>query len=139
MLKLLPRTGLLVVVLNLTAACTGTAGTAIPLPSTMTVTATVTTPVTVTVTQTVVALTATVPSTKTFDERQVAAGITSVLTGTPPTGYGLSGITNVTCPAGVPVVAGTTFDCTVQIDGTSSNVAILIKDDNGLYEVSPPS
>ena len=49
---------------------------------------------------------------KVFDERQVSQGVTDVLTGTPPAGYGLSGVTDVSCPSGQEVKADTSFDCT---------------------------
>ena len=42
---------------------------------------------------------------KVFDERQVSTGVASVLTGAPPAGYGLSGVTDVTCPSGQEVKA----------------------------------
>jgi len=76
---------------------------------------------------------------KVFDERQVTQGVTNVLTGSPPTGYGLSGVTDVSCPSGQEVKAGTSFQCTLKVDGTAQTVTVVVKDANGLYEVNPPS
>ncbi len=76
---------------------------------------------------------------KVFDERQVSQGVTAVLTGTPPSGYGLSGVTDVSCPSGQEVKAGTSFQCDLKIDGQAQKVTVLVKDANGLYEVNPPN
>ena len=76
---------------------------------------------------------------KVFDERQVTQGVTTVLTGAPPTGYGLSGVTDVSCPSGQEVKADTSFQCTLKVDGTPRTVTVDVKDANGLYEVNPPS
>ena len=76
---------------------------------------------------------------KVFDERQVTQGVTNVLTGTPPTGYGLSGVTDVSCPSGQEVKADTSFDCTLKVDGTPKTVTVRVKDSSGLYEVNPPN
>ena len=74
-----------------------------------------------------------------FDERQVTQGVTNVLTGTPPTGYGLSGVTDVSCPSGQEVKADTSFQCTLKVNGNPQTVTVEVKDANGLYEVNPPS
>ena len=76
---------------------------------------------------------------KVFDERQVTQGVTNVLTGTPPNGYGLRGVTDVSCPSGQPVTAGTSFQCTLKQNGSAKSVTVLVKDGDGLYEVNPPS
>ncbi len=76
---------------------------------------------------------------KVFDERQVSQGVTAVLTGTPPTGYGLSGVSDVSCPSGQEVKADTSFQCDLKIDGQAQKVTVVVKDANGLYEVNPPS
>ena len=76
---------------------------------------------------------------KVFDERQVAQGVTNVLTGTPPSGYGMSGVTDVTCPSGQPVQAGTSFQCDLKVNGTSTKVTVNVQDDSGLYQVNPPN
>ncbi|HZM65432.1 MAG TPA: DUF4333 domain-containing protein, partial [Nakamurella sp.] len=76
---------------------------------------------------------------KVFDERQVSDGVTKVLTAPGPGGYGLSGVSNVSCPAGEQVKAGASFQCTLQIDGADRTVTITVQDDNGVYQVGPPS
>ena len=76
---------------------------------------------------------------KVFDERQVSQGVTNVLTGAPPAGYGLRGITDVSCPSGQEVKAGTSFQCTLKVGGTPQTVTVVVKDASGLYEVNPPS
>ena len=76
---------------------------------------------------------------KVFDEQQVSQGVTDILTGNPPSGYGLTDVTDVTCPSGQPVQAGTSFQCTLKLDGESTTVTVRVQDDNGLYQVDPPS
>jgi hypothetical protein len=76
---------------------------------------------------------------KVFDEKQVAQGVTNVLTGQAPTGYGMSGVSDVTCPSGQPVTAGTSFQCDLKVDGQATKVTVVVKDGSGLYEVNPPN
>lgn len=76
---------------------------------------------------------------KVFDEKQVAQGVTNVLTGNPPSGYGMSGVSDVTCPSGQPVTAGTSFQCDLKVDGQATKVTVVVKDGSGLYEVNPPN
>ena len=76
---------------------------------------------------------------KVFDEKQVAQGVTNVLTGTPPSGYGLSGVSDVTCPSGQPVQAGTSFQCDLKVNGQSTKVTVNVQDASGLYQVNPPN
>ena len=76
---------------------------------------------------------------KIFDEDQVADGVTRVLTDDPPTGYGLTGVEDVTCPANQPVEAGRSFECELKLDGEHTTVTIVVQDDDGLYEVNPPN
>jgi hypothetical protein len=76
---------------------------------------------------------------KVFDERQVTAGVTSVLTGAAPTGYGLTGVSDVSCPSGQEVKAGTSFQCTLNLNGAPKPVTVEVKNDDGLYQVNPPS
>jgi len=77
-------------------------------------------------------------SKKVFDQTKVEAGVTQILTTAPPNGYGQTNVTNVTCPADQAVKAGTTFDCSVQIDGQPKTVTVTVKDDSGTYEVGVP-
>jgi hypothetical protein len=135
-----------IVGIALLTACSPTAGEATVVPSAQfTATVTVTTTLTpesaspTTVTVTAAAGGFSLPSRKVFDEAQVAQGVSAVLTGNPPTGYGLTGVTDVQCPAHQPVEAGTSFRCTLAINGVTEEATVLVKDNNGLYEVNPPS
>lgn len=74
-----------------------------------------------------------------FDRAQVEQGVLNVLSALPPSGYGLNGITNLKCPENQPVKAGTSFKCTLDIDGSSTSVVVVVKNSDGLYEVNPPS
>ena len=84
-----------------------------------------------------------------FDQEQLTNGVASVLGGAPPAGYGLVGVTNVECPAEVTVEAGTSFPCSLQIDGSAESVTVLVTGDNqtaqnggpasGVYEVAAPA
>ena len=59
------------------------------------------------------------------------------------------GVTNVECPAEVTVEAGTSFPCSLQIDGSAESVTVLVTGDNqtaqnggpasGVYEVAAPA
>lgn len=74
-----------------------------------------------------------------FDADGLSAGVTSILTGAPPAGYGLTGISDVRCPPDRPVTAGTSFTCSLLVDGAESTLTIEVINDDGLYEVHPPS
>lgn len=74
-----------------------------------------------------------------FDEDKVAVGVGRVLTQDPPSGYGFTGVQDVRCPANQPVRAGTSFECELRLDGNRTTVTIVVKDDDGLYEVNPPN
>ena len=79
-----------------------------------------------------------------FDSNAVAQGTLTVLTAEPPAGYGISGVTNVVCPADQSVEQGTTFNCTATIDGASKTVPITVTGDDskdserGQYQVGLP-
>ena len=45
---------------------------------------------------------------------------------------------DVKCPDSQPVKAGSTFTCTVSVDGAQKNVQITVKSDDGHYEVGQP-
>lgn len=152
---------LLVVLL---VGCSGTAG----APATVTVSTTVTdiktvaevqTAIvappaqtnTVTVTQTVTVARSAVTQTPTqatvsgvsgggvtFDSAKVATGIRKVLTDAPPAGYGITGVTDTSCPNDQPVKIGTTFLCHATIDNASKSIRITVEDDAGKYEVGLP-
>jgi hypothetical protein len=104
---------------------------------------------TVTVTQTVtlagsaVAQTSTTVSgstgrTVTFDSAKVASGVRKILTDAPPAGYGITGVTDTSCPNDQPVRTGRTFLCHATIDNASKSVRITVKDDAGTYQVGTP-
>lgn len=76
---------------------------------------------------------------KVFDEREVAVGVTRVLTVDPPAGYGISGVEDVTCPANQRVETGATFECELLLDGQHTTVTIIVQNDDGLYEVQLPN
>jgi hypothetical protein len=65
-----------------------------------------------------------------FDQQLLTAGVTSVISAAPPGGYGLSDATSVDCPVNVPVKAGSTFQCIVQVSGASKSVDVLIIGDD---------
>jgi hypothetical protein len=65
--------------------------------------------------------------------------VTDVLTGPAPDGYGLSGVTEVACPAEQPVTVGSTFQCTLLLDGKPKKVTLTVKSADGLYTVGLPA
>lgn len=73
-----------------------------------------------------------------FDHESVQRDVEKILTDTVPKGFGLSGVSAVTCPEGVDVRAGGTFECAVMIDGEPKSVEVTIVDVEGTYEVGYP-
>lgn len=73
--------------------------------------------------------------TRVLDQSAVQNGVRTVLTSLPPNGYGQPKVTAVSCPAKQPVKAGTTFDCSVTVDGKQKTVTIAVKDTDANYEV----
>lgn len=69
-----------------------------------------------------------------LDQASVQDGVRSILR----TQYHLPGVAEVACPPGQPVRPGATFDCTVAVDGRPATVSVVLKDDQGGYEVSRP-
>ncbi|GAA5154614.1 hypothetical protein GCM10023321_26740 [Pseudonocardia eucalypti] len=69
-----------------------------------------------------------------LDQASVQDGVRSILR----TQYHLPGVTDVACPSDQPVQSGLAFDCTVTLDGRTAAVTVLLKDDQGGYEVSRP-
>ena len=74
-----------------------------------------------------------------FDAPKVEQGVTDVLTGPAPDGYGLTGVTDVACPADQPVTVGSTFQCTLLLDGKPKKVTLTVKSADGLYTVGLPA
>ena len=70
---------------------------------------------------------------KVFDTAKVEQGVTGVLTND----YKLKA-SDVKCPDNQAVKAGSTFTCTVTVDGAQKNVQITVKSDDGHYEVGQP-
>ena len=75
----------------------------------------------------------------TFDAAQMNQGVTQVLTNAPPSGFGLSGVTDVNCPSGQAVVVGSKFNCSLQVEGRQTQVTIEVLSDSGEYRVNPPN
>jgi hypothetical protein len=76
-----------------------------------------------------------------FDTNAVDQGVTTILTNAPtddPAGYGLDGISNVTCPSNVKVIAGDVFTCDLEMGSTPARVDVTIVDDSGVYKVGVP-
>lgn len=64
-----------------------------------------------------------------------ADGVTRVLTDD----YGLSDVSDVSCPDGERVEQGASFTCSLQLSGQAQQVTVTFVDDDGTYEVSRPS
>jgi len=73
-----------------------------------------------------------------YDPVQIAGGVEFVLTRPAPSGYALEEVGSIKCPPGVPVVAGTSFDCTLEVDDQSKVVTVDIVSDQGWYIVGMP-
>lgn len=72
---------------------------------------------------------------KTLDSAAAEAGVAKVLTQS----YGATQVDDVACPDGQKVESGTSFDCTVTVDGQHRSVTLTFTDDKGTYEVSRPN
>lgn len=104
---------------------------------TTTVTETVTAAMT-TVAQTLGAVSGSNGAAATFDSAQVAAGVRTLLTAAPPAGFGITGVTDTSCPNDQPVKAGTTFLCHATIDNASKSITVTVQDDAGHYQIGVP-
>ncbi len=76
---------------------------------------------------------------RTFDHVKVEAGVTRILTDPAPNGYGLQGVSGISCPSNQPVKVDAKFTCTGTVNGTQKQIVITVKDADGKYEVAPPS
>lgn len=74
----------------------------------------------------------------TFDSAKVASAVRKMLTDSRPAGYGITGVTDTSCPNDQPVKAGTVFLCHATIDNASKAIRITVEDDTGRYEVGLP-
>ncbi|MEV0246958.1 DUF4333 domain-containing protein [Nocardia sp. NPDC050712] len=75
---------------------------------------------------------ATVPDN--LDPVAVQRGVTQVLSES----YGLTAVRDVKCPAELPVVVGSSYECSARIDGVKKAVTVTVTDADGTYEVSRP-
>ncbi|AOS63238.1 DUF4333 domain-containing protein [Actinoalloteichus hymeniacidonis] len=73
-------------------------------------------------------------NTRVFDENAVEEAVTRIVR----EDYGASEVSDVTCPAGRPLEAGTSFDCTATVDGEQSTITISVQTDEGEYQVGQP-
>ncbi|MFF0813690.1 DUF4333 domain-containing protein [Rhodococcus sp. NPDC003318] len=71
----------------------------------------------------------------TLDQAAAERGVEQVLTGS----YGITGIDDVSCPAGRKVEQGATFTCTLTVNGKPQSVTATFTDSEGKYEVSRPT
>jgi hypothetical protein len=74
----------------------------------------------------------------TFDKTDVQSGVMDALRAK---GIGVGGVASLSCPAGMPMAAGTSFDRTFEEGvGTSADrketVLVTVTDDAGRYDVS---
>lgn len=69
-----------------------------------------------------------------LDAESVQVGVGAVLAEE----YGITGVTAVTCPAGVPVEVGAGADCRARIGGAEVGVPVRVLDRDGTYEVGRP-
>ena len=71
----------------------------------------------------------------TLSQDAAQQGVSKVLTES----YGLSAVSDVSCPSGQKVEKDATFTCTVLVDGDQREVTVKFTDDDGTYEVGRPS
>ena len=71
----------------------------------------------------------------TLSQSAAQQGVSKVLTES----YGLTDVSDVSCPSGQKVEKDTTFTCTVLVDGDQREVTVKFTDDDGTYEVGRPS
>lgn len=70
---------------------------------------------------------------------KVQVGVQQILTD-PASGYGANAVTEVSCNNGrnPSATKGTIFNCAVTVNGAKRQVAVLVSDDAGRYEVDRP-
>ena len=83
-------------------------------------------------------LTTSTGSRTTFNSATLAAAVRKLITDAPPAGYGITGVTDTSCPNDQPVRARTTFLCHATIDNASKAIPITVQDDSGKYQVGLP-
>ncbi|MDZ7931193.1 MAG: DUF4333 domain-containing protein [Rhodococcus sp. (in: high G+C Gram-positive bacteria)] len=73
-------------------------------------------------------------TTRTLDQTSAEDGVRKVVTDS----YGAASVSNVQCPKQIPVVNGTSVDCSLTIDGADKLVTLTFIGSDGDYEVSLP-
>jgi hypothetical protein len=73
-------------------------------------------------------------ATGTLDQNSAEDGVRKVVT----QNYGASNVSNVHCPQQIPVVDGTSVDCSLTVDGADKLVTLTFIGSDGDYEVSLP-
>jgi Domain of unknown function (DUF4333) len=74
------------------------------------------------------------PVPRIFDVTALEAGVRRVLTQS----YQLTGVGEVRCPSGQAVQAGISFDCSIELNGTTKTVTLTVENSAGTYRVSQP-
>lgn len=76
---------------------------------------------------------------KVLDVSKVQAGVLQILSD-PASGYGANTVSEVSCNNGrnPSAAKGATFTCDVTINGAERQVAVVVSDDNGTYEIGRP-
>ncbi|WP_436494220.1 DUF4333 domain-containing protein [Actinokineospora sp. HUAS TT18] len=72
---------------------------------------------------------------KVYDKAVLESGVRSILVDK----YNIENVDNVECPPRQEVRSGQGFKCVVDIDGSTKQVAVTIRTDDGEYEVAPPA
>ncbi|MFC9895615.1 DUF4333 domain-containing protein [Nocardia sp. NPDC127579] len=70
-----------------------------------------------------------------LDQSAVQDGVKKVLTDS----YGITDVTDVSCPSGQEVKEGATFECSLKVSGEDKKVNLKITDKDGTYEVGRPN
>ncbi len=69
-----------------------------------------------------------------LDRAAAESGVEQIVIGT----YGASTVSGVSCPDGMTVEEGASFECTLEVDGAQRTVTLTMTDDQGTYVVSRP-
>lgn len=70
-----------------------------------------------------------------LDQNALQGGVQQVLSDS----YGIQDVTDVSCPEGHEVEAGSIFTCSLQVSGEAKEVSVEITKDDGTYEVGRPT
>ena len=73
--------------------------------------------------------------TKTLDQTAAQKGVEQIVTES----YGVRSVSGVNCPSGQKVEKGSSFECSLTVDGSPKKVTVTFTDDDGTYEVSRPN